>query len=85
VLGFYRVELSKRGWTEIDGAVVAPERAVITFTTTDGSALLRLIHQEGRTIADLSLHKPAAGRWAASILVDAGPGSISVREFDDGG
>jgi methionine-rich copper-binding protein CopC len=59
VLGFYRVELSRRGWTENDGAVVAPDRAVITFTTTDGPALLRLIHQDGRTIADLSLRKPA--------------------------
>src|SRR5262249_18631377 len=29
VLGFYRVELSKRGWTEKDGAVVEPGRAVI--------------------------------------------------------
>jgi hypothetical protein len=53
VLGFYRVELSKRGWTENDGAVVAPDRAEIAFTTTDGPALLRLIHQDDRTIADL--------------------------------
>jgi len=44
VLGFYRAELSKRGWAENDGAVVAPDRAVIAFTTTDGPALLRLIH-----------------------------------------
>src|SRR5262249_4575688 len=29
VLGFYRVALSKRGWTENDGAVVEPDRAVI--------------------------------------------------------
>jgi hypothetical protein len=36
VLGFYRVELSKRGWMENDGAVVAPDRAVIAFTTFDG-------------------------------------------------
>jgi hypothetical protein len=60
VLGFYRVELSKRGWMENDGAVVEPDRAVIAFTTTDGPALLRLIHQDDRTIADLSLRKPAA-------------------------
>ena len=61
VLGFYRLELSKRGWTENDGAVVAPDRAVIAFTTTDGPALLRIIRQNDRTIADLLLHKPAAG------------------------
>jgi hypothetical protein len=60
VLGFYRAELSKRGWMENDGAVVAPDRAVIGFTTTDGPALLRLTHQDDRTIADLSLRKPAA-------------------------
>src|SRR5262249_56971196 len=60
VLDFYRAELRKRGWTEDDGAVVAPDRAVIAFTTTDGPALLRLIHQDDRTIADLSLRKPAA-------------------------
>jgi hypothetical protein len=66
VLGFYRAELSKRGWTENDGAVVEPDRAAIAFTTTDGPALLRLIRQDGRTIADLSLHKPAAAN--AGIL-----------------
>jgi hypothetical protein len=60
VLGFYRAELSKRGWTENDGVVVALDRAVIAFTTTDGPALLRLIHQDDRTIVDLSLRKPAA-------------------------
>jgi len=59
VLGFYRVELSKRGWTE-NRAVVEADRAVIAFTTTDGPALLRLIHEDDRTIADLSLRKPAA-------------------------
>jgi hypothetical protein len=59
VLGFYRVALSKRGWRENDGAVVGPDRAAIAFTTSDGPALLRLIHQDDRTIADLSLRKPA--------------------------
>jgi hypothetical protein len=29
---------------------------VIAFTTTDGPALLRLVHQDDRTIAGLSLH-----------------------------
>jgi hypothetical protein len=73
VLGFYRAELSKRGWTENDGAVVEPDRAVIAFTTTDGPALLRLIQQDDRTIADLSLRQSAAA--------DAGirPGSGRVR------
>jgi hypothetical protein len=75
VLGFYRAELSKRGWTENDGAVVAPDRAVITFTTTDGPAQLRLNHQDGRTIADLSLRKPAAVE-KADILPS--PGQVKL-------
>jgi hypothetical protein len=60
VLRFYRLELSKRGWSENAGAVVEPGGAVIAFTTSDGPALLRLTHQDDRTIADLSLRKPAA-------------------------
>jgi hypothetical protein len=60
VLQFYRLELSKRGWSENGGAVVEPGGAVIAFTTADGPALLRLTHQDDRTIADLSLRKPAA-------------------------
>jgi hypothetical protein len=66
VLRFYRAELSKRGWTENDGAVVAPDRAAIAFTTSGGPALLRLTRQHDRTIVDLSRHKPAATK--AGIL-----------------
>jgi hypothetical protein len=60
VLRFYRLALSKRGWTETDGAVIKSDGAVIAFTTSDGPALLRLTHRDDRTIADLSLRKPAA-------------------------
>ncbi len=60
VLGFYRAELGKRGWSENEGADVAPDRAVIAFTTAEGPALLRLSHHGDRTIADLSLRKPDA-------------------------
>ena len=74
VLGFYRVELSKRGWTENGGAVVEPDRALIAFTTADGPALLRLIHQDDRTIVDLSLRKPAAAN--AAILPK--PGQVKL-------
>jgi len=59
VLGFYRLELSKRGWSENDGAVVGPDGAMIAFTTSDGPAQLRLTRQDGRTIVDLSRRKPA--------------------------
>ena len=79
VLGFYRAELSKRGWTENDGAVVEPDRAVIAFTTTDGPALLRLSHQDDRTIADLSLRKPAAAN--AGILPR--PGQVRLMLGND--
>ena len=60
VLRFYRLALSERGWSENRGAVVEPGGAVIAFTTSDGPALLRLTRQDDRTIADLSLRKPAA-------------------------
>lgn len=59
VLSFYRVQLVKRGWTETDGAVIGPDGAAIAFTTSDGPAQLRLSHQDGRTIADLSRRRPA--------------------------
>jgi hypothetical protein len=79
VLGFYRAELSKRGWTENDGAVVEPDRAVIAFTTTDGPAQLRLMRQDDRTIADLSLRKPAAAN--AGILPR--PGQVRLMLGND--
>lgn len=61
VLGFYRAALEKRGWTENDGAVVAPDRALISFATSDGPALLRLVRQDNMTMADLSQRKLLAG------------------------
>jgi hypothetical protein len=70
VLGFYRAELSKRGWAEEGGASIESDRAVIAFTTSDGPAQLRLIHQDDRTIVDLSLRKPAAA--TADIAPKAG-------------
>jgi len=59
-LNFYRGALSKRGWTENSGALVTPDAAAITFTTTDGPALLRLSRRDNLTIVELSLRKPAA-------------------------
>ncbi len=79
VLGFYRAELSKRGWTENDGAVVAPDRAAMTFSTADGPALLRLVHQHGRTIADLSLRKPAE----ANARILPSPGQVKLMLGND--
>ncbi|HTO85548.1 MAG TPA: hypothetical protein VMQ73_25235 [Methylomirabilota bacterium] len=81
VLGFYRTELSKRGWTENDGAVVTPDRAVIAFTTIDGPALLRVVHQDDRTIADLSLRKP--GDAKARILPRPGQVRLMLGNTTD--
>jgi hypothetical protein len=81
VLGFYRAELSKRGWTEKDGAVVEPARAVIAFTTPNGPALLRLIHQGDTTIADLSLRKPATAN--AGILPKPGQARLMLGNAMD--
>jgi hypothetical protein len=78
VLRFYRVELSKRGWSENDGAVVEPGGAVIAFTTADGPALLRLTHQDDRTIADLSLRKPAATDAATDAAIQPVPGQVRL-------
>lgn len=75
VLSFYRAELSKRGWSENDGAVVERDGAVIAFTTSDGPALLRLTRQNDQTIADLSRRKPAA--TAASMVPR--PGQVKLR------
>jgi hypothetical protein len=76
VLGFYRSELSKRGWVEGDGAVVEPDSALIAFTTADGPAQLRLIHQDDRTIADLSWRN-------ASILPAPGQARLLVGNTTD--
>jgi hypothetical protein len=79
VLGFYRAELSKRGWTENDGAVVEPDKAVIAFTTSNGPALLRLTHQADRTIVDLSLRKPTAKNLAWTADIQPEPGQVRLR------
>lgn len=78
VLGFYRSELSKRGWTENDGAVVTQDGAVIAFTTSKGPALLRLTHQDDRTIADLSRHKLAAKFRIADATIVPMPGQVKL-------
>ena len=86
VLRFYRVELKKRGWTDNDGAVVEPDRAVIAFTTSDGPALLRLIHQDDRTIADLSLRKQSVVESAvekADILPSPGQVKLMLGNTTD--
>jgi hypothetical protein len=81
VLGFYRAGLGKRGWTENDGAEVTSDSAVLAFTTTDGQALLRLTRQDGKTMADLSLRKPAVA--PAGILPKPGQGRLMLGNKTD--
>jgi hypothetical protein len=50
---------------------------VIAFTTTDGPALLRLIREDDRTIADLSLRKPGAVE-KADILASPGQARLML-------
>src|SRR6266702_5930873 len=81
VLGFYRAALGKRGWTENDGALVDPDRAVIPFTTADGPALLRLVRQDDKTIAELSLRKPAVAN--AGLLPRPGQARLMLGNKTD--
>jgi hypothetical protein len=81
VLGFYRAALEQRGWTENDGVVVEPERAVVTFTTSDGPALLRLVRQGAITVADLSLRKRAVA--TAGFLPKAGQTRLLLGNRED--
>lgn len=81
VLGFYRAALTKNGWTENDGAAVGADRAAIAFTTSDGPASLRLIRQDGRTIADLSLHKSRVA--TAGILPKPEQGRLMLGNKTD--
>src|SRR5262249_19314263 len=66
VLAFYRTERRKGGGPENGGAAAEPDRAETASAPAVGPALLRLIHQDDRTIADLSLRQPAAAN--ADIL-----------------
>ncbi|MCP3383584.1 hypothetical protein NLM31_24755 [Bradyrhizobium sp. CCGUVB4N] len=74
VLDFYRASLGQRGWTETNGAVIAPDRAEIAFTTSDGPATLRLVRQDNKTIADLSLRK----RWSVTAGIAPKPGQVKL-------
>lgn len=81
VLAFYRAVLRERGWTEIEGTVVTPDSAVIAFTTSEGPASLRLSRQDGKTIADLSLRKPAVA--SAGILPKPGQARLLLGNKTD--
>jgi hypothetical protein len=63
VLAFYRRELTARHWKEeAQSAVVSPNEIVLTFSSAEGKAVLKLGHQYDLTIVSLvqQLTKPEA-------------------------
>ncbi|MDB5534174.1 MAG: hypothetical protein JWO28_2489, partial [Hyphomicrobiales bacterium] len=61
VLGFYRKELAKLGWTEDSSkAVVAQNNAALVFNTTEGQAALKLTYKNGATSVSLATRSPDA-------------------------
>jgi hypothetical protein len=75
VLGFYRSELGKRGWKEASGAVVATDRAVISYTSPAGSGVLKLARKDGATSVELAVRDSAK---AAQAGLAPKPGQVKV-------
>ena len=75
VLAFYRSELGKRGWQEIEGAVVKVDKAQLAFTSSDGPATLKLGRRNGETSVNLAQKYPAA---ASKADVVAKPGQSKL-------
>ena len=59
VLAFYRRELSKRSWKEVDGAVIKTDQAVVSFKAPEGPAVLKLDRKNGETVVTLFLRHEA--------------------------
>ncbi len=65
VLAFYRRELGKLNWTEhTKSAVVTADRAVVSFTSSDGPAVLKLDRKDGETGVSLVVRNPDAAAKA---------------------
>jgi hypothetical protein len=75
VLGFYRRELGKRNWKEESGAVVAADRAKLSFTSAEGPGTLTLSRKDGATIVHLVTRNPEA---AAKAGIVAKPGQVKL-------
>ena len=71
VLGFYRRELGKRNWKENDGAAIAADKAVITYASPDGPAVLKLNRKDDATSVSLVVKNPGAVA-KAGIMPKAG-------------
>ncbi len=72
VLGFYRRELTKRGWKEdAQGASIKPDQATVPFTSPTGPSVLKLARKDGETTVELAVRdKDAAAK--AGMLPKAG-------------
>lgn len=72
VLGFYRRELTKRGWKEdAQGAAIKPDQAAVPFTSPTGPSVLKLARKDGETTVELAVRdKDAAAK--AGMLPKAG-------------
>ena len=72
VLGFYRRELTKRGWKEdAQGANVTPDQATVPFTSPTGPLVLKLARKDRETTVELAVRdKDAAAK--AGMLPKAG-------------
>jgi hypothetical protein len=72
VLGFYRRELTKRGWKEdAQGASIKPDQAEVPFTSQTGPSVLKLARKDGETTVELAVRdKDAAAK--AGVLPKAG-------------
>ena len=92
VLGFYRNELDKRGWKEIDeGAILQPDRVQLAFTSPDGPGLLKLGTANGRTTIELGQKLSAAAARSGMVpepghakLISEGLDGVDVSVSIDG-
>jgi len=76
VLNFYRRELEKRSWTVVDkGPVAASDKALVTFTTPDGAAVLKLGRKDNETTVSLAVRNPDAATKAGIMPK---PGQVKV-------
>jgi hypothetical protein len=83
MLGFYRAELSKRGWTEdMQRATVKADRAELVFSTADGPALLKAVRQNDRTIVDLAQRDPDSAT-KVGLLPNAGQVKVVLGNLFD--
>ncbi len=76
VLGFYRQELGKRGWTEeATGARVEADSATLDFASPDGPAVLKLERKDDETVVSLIVRSEAK---AAKSGLLAKPGQVKA-------